>query len=75
MEAETWIREKRPLLCTTDFGVDQDSVQTLLKKMDVLDLDIDNFQNNIGELKALCQGLVQRKHFDSDNIQVKQVNK
>ena len=60
---------------STDFGTDQDSVQALLKKTDALDLDIDNFHNNIGELAALCQGLVQRKHFDSENIQSKQVGR
>ena len=67
------MKEKRPLVMSTDFGTDQDSVQALLKKTDALDLDIDNFHNNVGELAALCQGLVQRKHFDSHTIQLKQV--
>ena len=48
-------------------------MQALVKKMDALDLDIDNFNNNIGELAALSQGLIQRGHFDSKNIQQQQV--
>lgn len=49
------------------------NAQGLLKKLDALELDIDNFNNNIGELAALSQGLVQRGHFDSANIQQQQV--
>ncbi len=67
-EAESWINERIPILTNADLGKDEDSVQALLKKLDALDLDIDNFNNNIGELAALSQGLVQRGHFDSKNI-------
>lgn len=72
-EAESWMNERKPVLTSTDLGKDEDSVQALLKKMDALDLDIDTFSNNIGELMALSRGLVQRGHFDSKNIQAQQV--
>ena len=72
-EAESWMKEKMPALTNQDLGKDEDSVQVLLKKLDALDLDIDNFQNNIGELAALSQGLLQRNHFDSANIKQQQV--
>ena len=49
-------------------------LQTMLKKLDALDLDIENFGNTITELSSLCKGLVQRGHFDSKNIQRQQVN-
>ena len=62
------------MLSNADLGKDEDSVQALLKKLDALDLDIDNFNNNIGELAALCQGLQQRGHFDSKNIGEQQAN-
>ncbi len=71
-EAESWISERIPIISNVDLGKDEDSVQALLKKLDALDLDIDNFNNNIGELAALCQGLQQREHFDSKNIANKQ---
>ena len=35
-------------------------------------MDIENFNNNIGELAALSQGLMSRGHFDSRNIQQQQ---
>ncbi len=47
--------------------------QALIKKLDALELDIDNFQNNMGELAALSQDLVHREHFDSVRIQERQV--
>lgn len=44
------------------------NAKALLKKLDALELDIDNFRNIIGELAALSRGLVSRDHFDSTNI-------
>ena len=45
----------------------------LQKKLDAMERDIDNFQNNIGELAALSRSLVDRGHFDSENIKLQQV--
>lgn len=45
-----------------------------MKKLDGLERDIHNFNNNIIKLAKLSQGLIERGHFDSDNIQEKQVN-
>jgi len=73
-EADQWMNERRPRLTSTDFGKDEDSVQALLKKLDALELDIENFHNHIGELAALSQGLVARGHFDSENIQQQQIS-
>ena len=47
--------------------------RSLHKKLDALDRDIDNFQNNIGELAALCRSLTERGHYDSENIKTQQV--
>ncbi|KAL5008187.1 hypothetical protein ScPMuIL_013768 [Solemya velum] len=67
-EAESWMNEKIPVLTSSDLGKDEDSVQGLLKKLDALERDIDNFSNNIGELAALSRSLVDRGHYDSENI-------
>ncbi|XP_022241663.1 spectrin beta chain, non-erythrocytic 1-like [Limulus polyphemus] len=73
-EAEAWIREKKPLLTNPDLGKDEDSVQALMKKLDGLVRDIESFNNNIAKLAKLGQGLVERGHFDSENILKKQVS-
>jgi spectrin beta len=72
-EAEAWIREKRPLLTSNDFGKDEDSVQSLTKKLDGVMRDMSQFQHTVGKLAKLSQGLVDRGHFDSHNITTKQV--
>lgn len=72
-EAQLWMKEKMPALTSPDLGKDEDSVQVLQKKLDALDRDIDNYQNNIGELAALSRTLVDKGHFDSENIKAQQV--
>ena len=44
----------------------------LLKKLDAVELDVENFSKKIKDLAALCDGLVSRGHFDSVNIRDKQ---
>ena len=46
--------------------------QALLKKLDAVELDVENFSKKMEELAALCQSLVSHGHFDSANIRDKQ---
>jgi spectrin beta len=71
---EAWIQEKWPLLTLNDFGKDEDSAQSLAKKMEDVERDLSQFQHTIGKLAKLSQGLVDHRHFDSHNITVKQVS-
>lgn len=68
-EVELWMNEKIPQLTSPDLGKDEDSVLALTKKLDALERDIDNFSNSIGELAALSRSLIDRSHYDSENIQ------
>lgn len=40
--------------------------------MDAVDVDIENFSNNVTKLQILSQSLVKRGHFDSENINQQQ---
>ncbi|XP_034944641.1 LOW QUALITY PROTEIN: spectrin beta chain, non-erythrocytic 5 [Chelonus insularis] len=71
-EAEQWIKEKHPLLTSTDYGKDEDSVQSLLKKLEGLERDLSSFESTVENLKKLSLGLINRHHFDSKNIEQKQ---
>ncbi|CAL7939039.1 unnamed protein product [Xylocopa violacea] len=71
-EAEQWIKEKLPLLTSTDYGKDEDSVQSLLKKLEEIERDLFSFENTIANLMKLSRGLIDRNHFDSKNITQKQ---
>ncbi|XP_066903176.1 spectrin beta chain, erythrocytic isoform X2 [Halyomorpha halys] len=73
-EAEAWLKEKRPLLVSTDFGKDEDSVQSLLKKLEGFSREITAFRQTVGRLSNLSHGLVDRGHFDSEKIAQKQTD-
>ncbi|KAL1131759.1 hypothetical protein AAG570_011372 [Ranatra chinensis] len=72
IEAETWLKEKRPLLTSTDYGKDEDSVQSLQKKLEGLGREIRAFHHTVDSLAKLGHGLIDRGHFDSVNISQKQ---
>ena len=52
VEAQSWMDDKRPLLTSTDYGKDEDSVVVLLKKLDALDLDLEAFESNMQKLST-----------------------
>ena len=61
------------MLVSSDLGKDQDAVQGHLKRLSSLKLVIEKFKETIDKLSSLSSGLVDRQHFDSENIQHKQV--
>ncbi|XP_033210984.1 spectrin beta chain, non-erythrocytic 1 isoform X3 [Belonocnema kinseyi] len=71
-EAEQWIKEKYPQLTSSDCGKDEDSVQSLLKKLEGIERDLSGFRSTVENLKKLSRGLIDRHHFDSKNIAHKQ---
>lgn len=70
-EADIWMREKRPLFTSSDYGKDEDSVQSLQKKLDALQRELSAFGPSIGKVDKLAAGLIERNHFDSANIKKK----
>lgn len=51
-EAESWIREKEPIVDSHDFGKDEDAAEALLKKHQALMTDIEAFDSTVyGDLK------------------------
>ncbi|KAH8349687.1 hypothetical protein KR084_004268 [Drosophila pseudotakahashii] len=67
-EADAWMREKRPVLASSDYGRDEVSVQTHQKKLEVLQRELTAFKPSIEKVAKLATGLIERNHFDSANI-------
>ncbi|XP_071162084.1 spectrin beta chain-like isoform X8 [Mytilus edulis] len=67
-EADMWMEEKMPVLNSPDYGKDEEAVQVYIKKLDTLERDIENYNNNIAELGSLQRSLVEKGHYDSENI-------
>lgn len=54
-EAESWMKEKEPIVSSTDYGKDEDSSEALLKKHEALMSDLIAFGNTIEALKEQAQ--------------------
>ncbi|KAL1509008.1 hypothetical protein ABEB36_003816 [Hypothenemus hampei] len=70
-EALAWIKDKRPFLATREVGKDEDSAQSLQRKLESLSLEIKSFQPNIDKLRAMAANLIEREHFDHEKISYK----
>lgn len=54
-EAESWMKEKEPLVVNQDYGKDEDSSEALLKKHEALVSDLEAFGNTITSLKEQAE--------------------
>ncbi|XP_035899186.1 spectrin beta chain, non-erythrocytic 1 isoform X2 [Anopheles stephensi] len=70
-EAEFWLREKKPIISSQDYGKDEDSVGSLQKKLDGLQRELVAFKPTVEKIEKLASGLQTRGHFDSDKIKNK----
>lgn len=73
-EAAIWMDEKHAVLSSTDYGKDEDSVQSLQKKSNALQRELNAFASSIEKIDRLASGLLERNHFDSVNIKKKNVS-
>lgn len=60
-------------MISREIGKDEDSTQSLQKKLDALNLEIQAFKANVEKLNKMSQSLVERQHYDASNVEVKQV--
>ncbi|XP_052891204.1 spectrin beta chain, non-erythrocytic 1 [Anopheles moucheti] len=70
-EAEFWLREKKPIISSQDYGKDEDSVSSLQKKLDGLQRELGAFKPTVEKIEKLSSGLQTRGHFDSEKIRSK----
>lgn len=70
-ECESWIKEKRPILTSTDYGKDEDAVQSLQKKLEALQRELVAFEPSVDKVTKLAENLLERGHFDSEKIRSK----
>uniref|UniRef100_A0AAR2LQM0 Spectrin alpha chain, non-erythrocytic 1 n=1 Tax=Pygocentrus nattereri TaxID=42514 RepID=A0AAR2LQM0_PYGNA len=59
-EAESWMREKEPIVGSTDYGKDEDSAEALLKKHEALMSDLSAYGSSIQGLKEQAQACRQQ---------------
>jgi len=66
-----WVKEKDPILKLKDVPQDKDTVQIYLKKMSDILSEMDTLQKKVDSLSVSCTQMVERAHFDADNISTK----
>ncbi|XP_064649219.1 spectrin alpha chain-like isoform X2 [Lineus longissimus] len=60
-EGESWMKEKEPIVGSTDYGKDEDASEALLKKHEALMGDIEAFQTSIDDLRDQAQSCRQQE--------------
>lgn len=60
-EAESWMREKEPIVSSGDYGKDEDSSEALLKKHEALVSDLEAFGNTIQALQDQAKNCRQQE--------------
>lgn len=70
-EVESWMNEKKPILVSSEFGKDEDAVLSQQKKFDALQREMNTYEGSIQKVVQLGNGLVERGHFDKDQIRSK----
>ena len=73
-DVEFWLSEVELLLASKDLGKDLTSVQNLIKKHQLIQADIAAHKERVEAVNTQANAFVAAKHFDSDNIKLKQNN-
>lgn len=60
-EAESWMKEKEPIVASVDYGKDEDSSEALLKKHEALVSDLEAFGNTIQSLQDQAKNCRQQE--------------
>uniref|UniRef100_A0AAQ4S231 Spectrin alpha, non-erythrocytic 1 n=1 Tax=Gasterosteus aculeatus aculeatus TaxID=481459 RepID=A0AAQ4S231_GASAC len=66
-EAESWMREKEPIVGSIDYGKDEDSAEALLKKHEALMSDLSAYGSSIHALKEQAQSCRQQQVAPTDD--------
>lgn len=72
-EAESWMKDKHPLVSSEDYGKDEDSTLALIKKHEVVQQDLESYQWKVTEIKEDSTSMIVANHYALKDIKAKQV--
>jgi len=67
-DEEAWIREKEPIVASTNRGRDLIGVQNLIKKHQAMQVEINNHEPRIDAVSQTAQHMVEEGHFATEDI-------
>lgn len=62
------MRERLPQVSNQDTGKDQSVAESHLRKLAVLESDIEKFGNEMERLRKSTEAMLAREHFDAINV-------
>eukprot|EP00794_Sanderia_malayensis_P015984 gene15984-17594_t len=68
-EEESWISEKKALISSDDYGDSLAAVQTLLKKHEAFESDLEVHQQRVDDIKNVGEKLIEKENFRSIPIE------
>jgi len=71
-EAESWMSEKELFLLGDERGKDEEHVQKLLKKHQILEKEINDYEETINKLGDEAKKMIDEEHIESESIQTTQ---
>ncbi|PIK55211.1 putative spectrin alpha chain, non-erythrocytic 1 [Apostichopus japonicus] len=75
-EADSWMREKMPLVCSDDYGKDSSTAQHLTQRHQALEEEIQAYENDIRKLAVQARSLVSKYQKSQENLnKTKESNK
>lgn len=72
-EVEAWLQDHLLLVSSKDYGRDETSTQSLLKRHEAVELELENHIGKVDELKERSETLISEHNFDSVQIKKRQV--
>jgi len=70
-DEEAWIREKEPIVNSTNRGRDLIGVQNLIKKHQASMAEINNHESRVDAVSRVAQTMVEQNHFASEDIKAR----
>lgn len=70
-DEEAWIREKEPIVASTNRGRDLIGVQNLIKKHQAMQVEINNHEPRIDAVSQTAQHMVEEGHFATEDIKAR----
>lgn len=62
------------MLATKEVGKDEDSAESLKRKLEAVTLEVKAFEMTISKLAQTANELIERQHYDAANIEAKKVS-
>ncbi|KAJ8038539.1 Spectrin alpha chain, non-erythrocytic 1 [Holothuria leucospilota] len=67
-EAQDWLKSKEPIICSDDYGKDEDSAESLLKKHETQMADLEAYKPTIDQLRNQAEECKQQQVPVSDDV-------